>query len=322
MVLKTEKKTQKTEGNFNNHLGVPLTVFTVEKEHEVLVLEMGMSGFGEIEALAKIGKPDIAVMTNIGTSHIEKLGSQENIFKAKTEVLKGFTKDNILIANGDDKFLSRAGELGDFKTVYYGIENPENDVFAKDIVSKNTEGVDFTICDGENEYFASISVAGIHNVYNALSAYCVGKTMGISPQNIVKGLKNSDMTKMRMEIENVRNMTVIKDFYNAAPDSVKASLAVLKTCEAKRRVAILGDILEMGEFSEKAHTDLGDSVLENNTDVLITAGENELGLLEVYSFGTTDEAADFAKEFVKEGDAILIKASRGMKFEKIYDKVK
>ena len=330
-VLKTEKKTQKTEGNFNNHLGVPLTVFTVEKEHEVLVLEMGMSGFGEIEALAKIGKPDIAVMTNIGTSHIEKLGSQENIFKAKTEVLKGFTKDNILIANGDDKFLSRAGELGDFKTIYYGIENPENDVFAKDIVSKNTEGVDFTICDGENEYFASISVAGIHNVYNALSAYCVGKTMGISPQNIVKGLKNSDMTKMRMEIENVRNMTVIKDFYNAAPDSVKASLAVLKTCEAKRRVAILGNILEMGEFSEKAHTDLGDSVLENNTDVLITAGENasyigkrakELGLLEVYSFGTTDEAADFAKEFVKEGDAILIKASRGMKFEKIYDKVK
>lgn len=330
-VLKTEKNTQKTEGNFNNHLGVPLTVFTVEKEHEVLVLEMGMSGFGEIEALAKIGKPDIAVMTNIGTSHIEKLGSQENIFKAKTEVLKTFTKDNLLIANGDDKFLCRAGELGDFKTVYYGIENPNNDVFAKDIKSKNTEGVEFTICDGENEYFASVTVPGVHNVYNALSAYCVGKAMGISPENIIEGFKNPDMTKMRMEVENLRSMTIIKDFYNAAPDSVKASLAVLKTCDAKRRIAILGDILELGNFSEKAHTDLGDVVLENKTDVLITAGENakniakrakELGLLEVYSFDTTDEAAEFTKDFVKAGDAILIKASRGMKFEKIYDKIK
>ncbi len=329
-VLKTEKNTQKTQGNFNNHLGVPLTVFTVEKEHEILVLEMGMSGFGEIEALAKIGKPDIVVMTNIGTSHIEKLGSQENIFKAKTEVLKNFGEDNLLIANGDDKFLCRAGELGSFKTVYYGIENPKNDVFAKDIINKNTDGIEFTICDGDNEYRAEVSVLGIHNVYNALASYCVGKAMGISPENIIKGLKNPDMTKMRMEVENVRSILLIKDFYNSAPDSVKASLAVLKNLEAKRRIAVLGDILELGGFSEEAHTGLGDWVIKNNVDILITAGENakfivkrakEIGNLEAYSFDTTDEAGEFCKSFLKEGDAVLIKASRGMKFEKIYNKI-
>lgn len=330
-VLSTEKNTQKTQGNFNNHLGVPLTVFTVEKEHEALVLEMGMSGFGEIEALAKIGKPDIAVMTNIGTSHIEHLGSQENIFKAKTEVLKTFTKDNVLIANGDDKFLSHAGELGDFKTVYYGIENPKNDVFAKDICDFGTSGTEFLICDGEYEHKVRVTTPGIHNVYNALAAYCVGKEFNISYKNIVRGLESCEMTKMRMEIEKTRGITVIKDFYNAAPDSVKASLSVLKNCECERRVAVLGDILEMGDFAEQAHTDLGDAVFYNNTDALITAGKNarfiakrakELGVLKVYSFDTTEEAADFAKSFVKENDAVLIKASRGMKFENIYEKIK
>ena len=330
-VLQTEKKTQKTQGNFNNHLGVPLTVFTVEAEHEVLVLEMGMSNFGEISALAKIGKPDIAVMTNIGTSHIENLGSQENIFKAKAEVLENFTEDNLLIANGDDKFLSHAGELGNFKTLYYGIENPDNDCYAKDIKNLGTGGVEFTVCFGENKIRAKVLTPGIHNVYNALAAYCVGKAMGLSDENIVKGLENCEMTKMRLEIEDVRGMKIIKDYYNAAPDSIRASLTVLADCEAKRRVAVLGDVLEMGEFAKAAHTELGDAVLKNKVDVLITAGENakfiaerakELGLSEVFSFDTTDEAAEFAREYTKDGDAVLIKASHGMRFEKIYDRLK
>ncbi len=330
-VLKTEKNTQKTQGNFNNHLGVPLTVFTVEKEHEALVLEMGMSHFGEISALAKIGKPDIAVMTNIGTSHIENLGSKENIFRAKAEVLENFTKDNLLIANGDDEFLSKAGALGEFKTVYYGIENPDNNVFAENIKNLGADGVAFTICDGEKRLEAKVLTPGIHNVYNALAAYCVGKAMGIEDKNITEGLKNCEMTKMRLEIEELSGMKIIKDYYNAAPDSIKASLAVLSDLESKRKIAVLGDVLEMGEFAKEAHLALGDAVLKNKADVLITAGENakliaeravELGLSESFSFDTTEEAAEFVKDYVKPGDAVLIKASHGMHFEKIYDRLK
>ena len=155
--------------------------------------------------------------------------------------------------------------------------------------------------------------------------------MGLSDENIVLGLKNCQMTKMRLEIEEVRGMKIIKDYYNAAPDSIRASLAVLADCEAKRRVAVLGDVLEMGEFAEKAHTELGDDVLKNKADVLITAGKNagfiskrakELGLSEVFPFDTTDEAAVFVKDYIKAGDAVLIKASHGMKFEKIYESLK
>lgn len=329
--LSSELKTQKTQGNFNNHLGVPLTLFTVEAEHEALVLEMGMSGFGEIEYLADMAKPDIAVMTNIGTSHIEKLGSQENIYKAKTEVLKNFNENNLLIANGDDKFLCHAGELGNFKTIYYGIENQNNDVFAEDIVNKGTEGIEFTICDKDKKYRASVKTAGIHNVYNALAAYCAAKALGVDPDAAILGIANADMTAMRMEIEELHGMKIVKDFYNAAPDSVKAALAVLADCNAKRRISVLGDILEMGEFAKNAHRELGEVVVKNGVDVLVTAGENaafiaerakELGMSEIYSFKTTDEAAEFVKDFACERDAVLIKASRGMNFEKIYENLK
>ncbi len=329
--LSAELNTQKTQGNFNNHLGVPLTLFTVEAEHEVLVLEMGMSGFGEIEYLADIANPDIAVMTNIGTSHIEKLGSQENIYKAKTEVLKNFNENNLLIANGDDKFLCHAGELGKFKTIYYGIENPDNDVFAKNIKNNGTDGIEFTVCDNDKEYYASVKTAGIHNVYNALAAYCVAKALGVNPDAAILGIANADMTAMRMEIEELHGMKIVKDFYNAAPDSVKAALAVLADCKAKRRISVLGDILEMGQFAKNAHRDLGDAVVKNSVDVLVTAGENasfiaerakELGMNEIYLFKTTEDAASFLKEFVCEEDAVLIKASRGMKFEKIYENLK
>lgn len=330
-VLHTEKNVQKTKGNFNNHLGVPLTVFTVEKEHEVLVLEMGMSGFGEIERLADIGRPDIVVMTNIGVSHIENLGSQENIFKAKTEFIKYFTKNNILIANGDDKLLSHAGELGDFKTVYYGIDNPKNNVFAEDIKNLGIDGIEFVICDSGKKLNAVIKTPGIHNVYNALAAYCVGKAFGLSDDNILLGLKNCEMSKMRMEIEELDGAKIIKDYYNAAPDSVKAALAVMAECDAKRRIAVLGDILEMGELAEAAHVEIGDFVVKNKTDILITAGKNaefiakrvkEIGGVEAYSFETTEAAAGFLKKNIKKGDVVLIKASHGMRFEKIYDEIK
>lgn len=326
-VLSTKYRTLKTEGNFNNEIGLPLTVFRLEKEHERAVLEMGMSHFGEIEKLASIGKPDVAVITNIGMSHIENLGSQEGIFKAKMEITKLFDENNVLIVNGDDKFLSQTKGKGRYKVVCYGITNPENDVYARDIVNMGVNGTTFTAVADGKEYRVEVKAAGEHNVYNALAAICVGREFGVPMENIIEGIKNFKLTAMRMSVEEINGMTLINDCYNASPDSIRAALKVLGSVEGKRRIAILGDVLEMGDFAPDAHYALGKNVCEN-AEVLITTGENAAyiaegakaeGMKNVYSFPKTLETCNFVKDFVKAGDAVLIKASRGMHFEEIYN---
>ena len=325
-VLSQSYNTLKTEGNFNNEIGLPLTVFRLEKEHEAAVLEMGMSHFGEIEKLAGIAMPDVAVITNIGMSHIENLGSQEGIFKAKTELLKYFDANNTLITNGDDAFLSTTKGKGTYKVVYYGIKNPENDVYAKDIVNLGADGTEFiAVLDG-SEYKVRVKVAGEHNVYNALAAICVGRAFDVPMYKIIKGIESFDLTAMRMSVEEKNGITLINDCYNASPDSMRAALKVLLSLEAKRRVAILGDMLEMGDFAPEAHSGVGKAAADC-ADVVICAGESSKHTAEsakscgkeVHWFGTTTEASEFAKGFVKCGDAVLIKASRGMHFEEIYN---
>lgn len=326
-VLSMKYNTLKTEGNFNNEIGLPLTVLRLEKETEAAVIEMGMSHFGEIERLADVARPDVAVITNIGMSHIENLGSQEGIFKAKTEVTKLFDKHNVLIVNGDDKFLSKTKGMGDYKVVYYGITNPENDVFAKDIVNKGIDGTEFTAVTSGGEYRITVNSAGEHNVYNALAAICTGVEFGVPMDKIAEGIASFKLTAMRMSVEEKDGITLINDCYNASPDSIRAALKVLSSVENKRRIAVLGDVLEMGDFAPKAHYALGADV-KNCAEALITAGKNaefiakgakEAGMSEVYSFADTDAACAFARTFIKCGDAALIKASRGMHFEKIYN---
>ena len=328
-VLSQKYNTLKTEGNFNNEIGLPLTVFRLQAEHEAAVLEMGMSHFGEIEKLSSVANPDVAVITNIGMSHIENLGSQEGIFKAKTECLKYFDEHNVLIVNGDDKFLSTTKGKGNYKVVYYGITNPQNDVYAKDIVNLGARGTEFiAVADGE-EYKVKVNVAGEHNVYNALAAICVGREFGVSKEGILKGIEGFELTAMRMSVEDINGITVVNDCYNASPDSMRAALKVLASFEDKRKIAILGDMLEMGNFAPDAHKGVGEAAFQC-ADIVITAGENahyisqkasEMGTKEVYSFNTTEEAKEFVKGFVKCGDAVLIKASRGMHFEEIYNTI-
>ncbi len=328
-VLSTKYNTLKTEGNFNNEIGLPLTVFRLEKEHEAAVLEMGMSHFGEIEKLASIARPDVAVITNIGMSHIENLGSREGIFKAKMEVTKLFDENNVLIVNGDDDYLKTVKGNTKYKVISYGITNPENDVTAKNIRSCGIDGTVFTAVMGGKEYEVTVKAAGEHNVYNALAAICVGTEFNVPMENIIEGIKNFKLTAMRMSVEEIKGMTVINDCYNASPDSIRAALKVLGSVRDKRRVAILGDVIEMGDFAPDAHRALGKDVYQN-AQVLITAGENakyiaegakECGMTEVYSFPKTLAAAEFAKNFVKSGDAVLVKASRGMHFEEIYNMI-
>ena len=323
--------TMKTQKNFNNHIGVPLTVFEIEKEHKIAVIEMGMSHFGEIDYLSSIVNPDIAIITNIGMSHIENLGSQEGIFKSKMEITNRFKKGNTLIVNGDDKFLSKTKGMGEYNVIYYGKDNPDNDVYAKDIQDFGLYGTEFVAVVDNREYPVKVNIPGAHNVYNALAAICAAKVCGIDIKTAIEGIKNTKLTENRLEVEETKGMTLIKDYYNAAPDSIRAALSLMPTAKAKRLVAILGDVLEMGDHAKDAHYALGKSVVDNGIDMLITAGENakyiadaakDLGFENAHSFMTTDEACEFVKGALCEGDAVLIKASHGMHFEKIYNAIK
>ena len=321
-VLTMKYNTVKTQGNFNNDLGLPLTLFRLEHKHEAVVLEMGMSHFGEIHYLASIAKPDIAVITNIGMSHIEYLGSQENIYRSKMQICDFFGPDGVLIVNGDDKFLRQKRE--GINTLTYGIENADCDYVAKNIENLGINGTKFDVLiDGKN-YTVEVKTAGVHNVYNALASIAVGRQMGVEVEDIIEGIREFQLTGMRMEVKHFGDITVIDDCYNAAPDSIKAALSVLSDMKASRKIAVLGDVAEMGSFAEGELYKIGKNMPK--VDILVTVGSlaehiaigaSHAGLDDIKSFDTVEEAIDFLTSAVSEDDAILIKASRAMRFERI-----
>lgn len=323
-VLAEHYNTHKTPNNFNNDIGVPLTVFGIETEHEMAVIEMGMNHFGEIAYLADIVKPDIAVITNIGMSHIENLGSQEGILKAKLEITSGFTDRNTLYVNGDDKLLKTV-QSDVYKIVRFGLDS-SNDVYAKDIVNKGLDGIEFTVVSDMGEFRAEVAQPGVHNVYNALAAVCAGMHFGVTEEECKAGLKNCKYTSQRLEVINHKGIEIINDCYNSSPDSVRAALKVQQLSLKPRRIAVLGDVLEMGEFAAAAHYELGKDAAEAGLDMLITAGENAAriaegaranGFTNVRAYETTDDACKEIAGIVKDGDSVLVKASHGMHFEKI-----
>ena len=328
-VIAEKYKTHKTPNNFNNDIGVPLTVFGIEKEHEAAVIEMGMNHFGEISYLAGIVKPDVAIITNIGMSHIENLGSQEGIFKAKMEITENFTEANTLIVNGDDKFLGNISDTP-YKLVKFGMSDT-NDVYAKDIENKGLSGMDFTVVHPDGEFRCSLKQPGEHNIYNALAAVCAGLNMGLAECEIARGIENCVYTSSRLEISEHNEMEIINDCYNSSPDSVRAALRVMANTLKSRKVAVLGDILEMGEYAKDAHFDLGKTVKDMGIDFLITAGSNakyiaegakSLGMENVVSYATTDELVSDINNLVKPDDCILVKASHGMEFYKVTEAIK
>ena len=317
----------KNEGNLNNQLGVPLTLFELNKEHECAVIEMGMSGFNEIEYLANIVNPKIGVISNIGLSHIEALGSQEGILKAKMEITTNFDSTSTLIVNGDDKFLST---LKDKEHVYtlktFGFNN-DNDIYCEDFIM-GEDSITFTcIIDGNKEEIF-IPAVGEHNIYNAMAAILTGMALEIPLKNIKEGLKYYKATKMRLDIVKDDDLTIINDTYNASPDSMKAALKILGRYK-ERRVAILGDMFEMGEHAEYGHRLVGESTI-GNVDLLITIGEDskfisdeakKLGLCSnsIYHFATKEDAINSLDNLIQKNDVVLVKASRGMKLEKIVE---
>ena len=272
-VLQRGFRVHKTQGNFNNEIGVPLTVFGLDPSHEACVVEMGMSGFGEISRLTSIVKPDIAIITNIGLSHVEKLGSKNNILKAKMEILEGLNKRGLVILNGDDSLLLGLKGLLSYRTVFYGLEEGM-DYRGYNVESLGEQGSTFDINIGNREYNIKIPVPGLHNIYNALAGIAAGIELGIPPEEIIKGIEEFVPGKMRLNIINHKGLKIINDVYNASPQSMEAAINVLKEISAgSRTIAVLGDMLELGEISEKAHFDVGKYAVSNGIDYVVAVGE-------------------------------------------------
>ncbi|KXZ39546.1 UDP-N-acetylmuramoyl-tripeptide--D-alanyl-D-alanine ligase [Alkalithermobacter thermoalcaliphilus JW-YL-7 = DSM 7308] len=327
-VLSSKYKTLKTEGNFNNHIGLPLTIFNLESYHEAAILEMGMSSFGEIEYLAEIARPHIAVISNIGFSHIENLGSREGILKAKLEITSQFSKDNILIINGDDEYLKTVkNKKVDYKIKSFGF-NFDNDLKCIKYET-NEDGTQFTVELYNKEYDFFTPARGKHNIYNAMAAILVGMELNLSIEEIKKGLLDYKATNMRLDIIKKGNIIIINDAYNASPDSMKAALDVLNEYKNNRKIAVLGDMLEMGEYSKQVHEIVG-SFAKDKSDIIITVGNNsryigykaiEEGFEKsnVYHFSTNEEVVELLEKIISDDDVVLVKGSRGMRMEKIVE---
>lgn len=322
-VMSVKYNTLKNEGNLNNEIGVPLTLFRLGETHEAAVIEMGMSGFGEIERMTKAVRPDVAVISNIGVSHIEKLGSREGILKAKLEILIGMQDDAPIILNGDDDMLSTA-TVSDHPVTFYGI-NGSDLVFSAENIFIGDESVAFDAVYPEGKTRVELPFPGKHNIYNALAAAAVGSFFGISPEDAFEALKKYVPAGMRQRIVRKGGIIFIEDCYNASPDSQAAALAVLGGMNAKRKIAVIGDMLELGDYSDKAHASVGEKAAENKIDVLFTYGERSLvtakaaegGVATVKSFSDKQQLSDELVSMLEAGDAVLFKASRGMKLEDV-----
>ena len=317
--LSNKYKVFKTKGNFNNQIGLPLMILELDSSYDVAVLEMGMSNIGEIDILANCARPDIAVITNIGLSHIENLKTQDNILKAKSEIFNYFDESNTLIINGEDINLLKIKNKG-FEILKIGY-NHEYDVYAFNIILKE-DNTSFTIKSKEGEFNFKIPMAGKHNVLNSMLAIAVAEKLNISFSEMEKGIKNLEATSMRLQVIKKEKFTIINDCYNASPDSMKSSIDVLNSYKNGRKIAILGTMNELGDESINAHTDVGGYAKEK-IDLLIAIGKYK----DCYRRGyTSDNIITFeSKEnfitnidnIIKENDVILVKASRGMKFEEI-----
>ena len=316
--------TIKTEGNQNNELGLPRTMFRIGKDTEYAVVEMGMSHLGEIERLSRCARPDVGIITCIGVSHIGNLGSQENICKAKLEICAGLPEGAPLVLNGDDPFLRKAVLPAHVRPVWFSIGDESADVCALD-VRQEGDGMAFTLVDKKAGCFpVSIPAMGKHNVANALAAYAAAASLGLEPKGVIAGLADFQQTGMRQKVVHSKGVDVIEDCYNANPDSMKAALTMFREYPAKKRYALLGDMLELGEISPAAHEEAGRQAAAAGLELLVCYGEEarrtadaaaKAGIHAVHA-DSYRVAADLLLAEMQPGDALLVKASRGMALEK------
>ena len=344
-VLSQKYSVLKTEGNFNNEIGLPLTVFNLRKEHEIAVLEMGISGFEEMTRLAKVARPDICVLTNIGVAHMENLGSRDGILKAKTEMFAYMNENGTIILNGDDDKLRGYSPENGITPVYFGLDESCG-FHAENISGKGLNGTDAQFFTPNSSFTAHINIPGAHMVYNALAATAVGYALGMTDREICAGIEANVPIAGRNNLIRAPHFTIIDDCYNANPTSMKASLDVLAFADT-RKAAILGDMFELGENEKQMHREVGIHAVRKGIDVLIcigslmkSAADGALEYLEqqknaehteetpsssahfptqICHFATKADFLREAKELLKEGDTVLVKASHGMEFPEIVE---
>ena len=328
-VLAQKYRVLKTDANFNNELGLSLTVFRLREEDEMAVLEMGIDDFGQMHRLAKIARPETAVITNIGWCHLENLKTRDGILQAKTEIFDHLRENGHIIINGDDDKLSTVGTVHGIKPVHFGLDE-KNEYYADEIESLGLSGIACTIhADGES-IRVTVPIPGWHMVLNALAATAVGRALGLTMQEIKAGIEALEPVGGRFHIINHGDIQIIDDCYNANPVSMKASLDVLRDAKG-RKVAILGDMGELGENEEQMHAEVGYHAAKNKIDLLICTGKISShmaeaamasgGCGEVLQVPTMEALLTCLPSLIQSGDTVLVKASHFMHFEKVVEKL-
>ncbi|WP_353057150.1 MULTISPECIES: UDP-N-acetylmuramoyl-tripeptide--D-alanyl-D-alanine ligase [Paenibacillus] len=335
-LLATTYKVHKTSGNYNNHIGMPLTILTMPEDTEIAVLEMGMSGRYEIEFLSKLAEPEAAIVTNIGESHLEQLGSRLEIARAKLEILSGMKTGGLFVYNGDEPLITEV--LADpntpkpeqLHTLTFGV-NGNHDIYPSGIMFLE-HGTMFTPNVGETPL--ELPLLGEHNVVNCLAALAVARHYGVTEANMKEGLKRAELTGMRIEIiEGANGVTILNDAYNASPTSVRAAVNVLNKMKGYRnKIAVLGDMLELGEDEVQFHQEVGEYLTTENTDLLFAYGrlgkeiavgaKKHLAPDNIYAYDDKSELIHKLISVLHPKDVVLVKASRGMKLEEVVEVVK
>lgn len=326
-VLSGKYNVLKTEANFNNEIGLPMTLLKLNGSYDIAVVEMGMRGLGQIKALTEIAKPTIGVITNVGETHMELLGSMENIAKAKGEMAEAIAIDGKVILNADDNYVANMNDLTKAKVIYFGI-NHAGDIKAFDIKTTDDGKTEFEAIVGDKTGHFVLNMLGIHNVYNCLAALAVGYASGLTIEEMQKGLVDFKPTAMRFEYKRVAEFNLINDAYNASPMSTKAALENLVKVAKQRKILVMGDMFELGKVEQKAHEDIGALAGILGVDIVITRGEltkytakmaREHGVKKVFECASHEEAVKVLKQELMSEDTVLFKGSYGMHMEKIIE---
>ena len=324
-VLGVKFNTLKTAGNFNNEVGLPLTVFNIRETHEAAVLEMGISDFGEMHRLSKVARPNICVITNIGLCHLEFLGDRDGVLRAKSEIFDFAAEGAKAIVNGDDDKLHTLKSREDLDVTLFGMDS-SNDIYAKQVENLGLDGLQCVISTPAGEFSAHIHIPGMHMVYNALAGTSVGLALGLTLEEIKAGIESAQTISGRNNIIHTEKYTIMDDCYNANPVSMKASLDVLSTALG-RKVAILGDMGELGADELALHYTVGEHAAQKQIDLLLCVGTLSEEIVKgakavnpeinAEVFTTKEELLEKLSELLADGDSILIKSSHFMQFEKI-----
>ncbi len=325
-VLSGKWNVLKTQANFNNEIGLPMTLLQINKTHDAAVVEMGMRGLGQIKALTEIARPTIGVITNVGETHLELLGTIENIAKAKGEMAQAIEINGKVILNADDEHVAKMHEITKAHAVYFGI-NRAADVKAFDIKTEDGK-TEFEAIVGEKMAHFTLNMFGIHNVYNCLAALAVGYACGLTIEEMQKGLSSFRPTAMRFEYRKIGDFSIINDAYNASPASTRAALKNLAQVANGRKILVMGDMFELGSVETAAHEAIAQQAQEAGVSVLITRGKltentavkaRELGMEQVYECESHEAAVAVLKKVLQKGDTVLFKGSHGMHMEKIIE---